>query len=147
MLRLLFWRSKSASASEPRRSGRAAASEPWIGVDLDGTLALHTGSSGPNHIGAPVPAMVWRVRAWLAAGYAVKIFTARANDPGSHELIRAWLVRAGLPSDLPITATKDYNLVEFWDDRAVQVALNTGRPACGSVSRFEPPAGFPTDRA
>ncbi len=145
MIRLLFRRPKrssvpgSAPASDPKRSRPAAASEPWIGVDLDGTLAHHTRLSGPGHIGPPVPAMVLRVRAWLAAGYSVKIFTARANDPACHDLIRAWLEQAGLPPDLGITATKDYDLIEFWDDRAVQVTLNTGRPAPGSISRFEPP--------
>lgn len=38
----------------------------WIGVDLDGTLAEYGGWKGADHIGAPVPAMLARVRAWLA---------------------------------------------------------------------------------
>jgi hypothetical protein len=29
---------------------------------------------------------------------------------------------------LPITNVKDYGMVELWDDRAVQVEMNTGRP-------------------
>lgn len=48
--------------------------------------------------------MVSRVRAWLEAGHTVKIFTARANNPASHEPIRAWLARAGFPPDLAITS-------------------------------------------
>jgi len=36
---------------------------PWIGVDLDGTLAHYDGWKGPTHIGAPIHKMVQRVRA------------------------------------------------------------------------------------
>jgi hypothetical protein len=49
----------------------------WIGVDLDGTLAMYNGWVDETHIGEPVPAMALRVRAWLAKGHTVKIFTAR----------------------------------------------------------------------
>lgn len=49
----------------------------WIGVDLDGTLAQYTTWKGPADIGAPIPAMVERVKFWLEAGYEVRIFTAR----------------------------------------------------------------------
>ena len=34
----------------------------WIGVDLDGTLAMYDGWVGVSHIGEPVPAMLQRVR-------------------------------------------------------------------------------------
>lgn len=51
----------------------------WIGVDLDGTLAHYDGWKGPEHIGAPIPAMVERVKAWLAEGKEVRISTARAD--------------------------------------------------------------------
>lgn len=36
----------------------------WIGVDLDGTLALYKGWSGGT-IGEPVPLMAARVKDWL----------------------------------------------------------------------------------
>ena len=42
----------------------------WIGVDLDGTLAHYEGWKGIEHIGAPVPAMLERVKNWLAEGKA-----------------------------------------------------------------------------
>lgn len=42
----------------------------WIGVDLDGTLAEYHGW-GNGEIGDPVPAMLERVKKWLAElGYS-----------------------------------------------------------------------------
>ncbi len=50
----------------------------WIGVDLDGTLAIYEKWIGAKDIGDPIPKMVDRVKAWLAEGkYDVKIMTAR----------------------------------------------------------------------
>lgn len=54
-------------------------------VDLDGTLAYWDGTVGNppgSHIGEPVPAMADKVRAWLAAGDRVVIYTARACNWG-----------------------------------------------------------------
>lgn len=103
----------------------------WIGVDLDGTLAVYSGWKGPTNIGAPVPAMLERVKAWLAAGQEVKIFTARVAcfEPYRSEVIKAvheWLESHGLPR-LDVTNVKDMLMLELWDDRAVQVEKNTGR--------------------
>ena len=54
--------------------------KPWVGVDLDGTLAVYDHWRGEDHIGDPVPVMVERVKAILKAGkYDVLIFTARAS--------------------------------------------------------------------
>lgn len=108
------------------------AHSPWIGVDLDGTLAADTGrqlwdSEGRPRIGAPVPEMVARVKAWLAKGFTVKIFTARASSGVQVAAIRQWLARRGLP-DLEVTNVKDFNMVMLWDDRCVQVERNSGRP-------------------
>lgn len=113
----------------------------WIGVDLDGTLAHYTGWKGENHIGAPIPLMVERVKAWRAAGREVKIFTARVAgdaqwigpmgipDPmtksEARKEIEAWSLEH-LGEVLPVTCAKDYGMVELWDDRCVQVAINTG---------------------
>mgnify|MGYP001573297464 CR=1 FL=1 len=106
----------------------------WIGVDFDGTLAEYGSWNGPLSIGTPVPAMVARVRAWLAAGCEVRIVTARANDPdpaGRSQAILAierWCERQ-FGQLLRVTARKDYAMMELWDDRAVQVEPNTGQPA------------------
>ncbi|WP_276200263.1 hypothetical protein [Chelatococcus sp. XZ-Ab1] len=107
----------------------------WIGVDLDGTLAHYDGWKGIEHIGAPVPAMLERVRAWIAGGKTVRIFTARVAcaEPERSEVVRVihdWLVQHGLPR-LDITCVKDLGMVELWDDRCVQVIPNTGRPVGG----------------
>jgi hypothetical protein len=110
----------------------------WIGVDLDGTLAEALPSNrtfGLEHIGPPVPAMLARVKAWLAEGRDVRIVTARANGDKSWcdeaaRYIHEWcLLHVG--QTLPVTCQKDYAMTELWDDRAVQVEMNTGRRVDG----------------
>lgn len=130
----------------------------WIGVDLDGTLAQYDGWKGCSHIGEPIPAMLARVKEWLANGVDVRIFTARIHhvelrtiqelaagefweirkegSPNWGELsdmraevlapINAWCEKH-LGQKLPVTSMKDFAMVELWDDRAVQVQINTGR--------------------
>jgi hypothetical protein len=115
----------------------------WIGVDLDGTLAMYDGWKD-GAIGAPIPAMVERVKRWLAEGKDVRIFTARVCvlDAVSHESgrradrefaeqqvtqIQDWCERH-IGQRLPVTNVKDFACVEIWDDRAVQVIINTGQP-------------------
>lgn len=114
-----------------RSSGKG---RPWIGVDLDGTLAEYHRWMGIEHIGDPVPAMLKRVKAWLAEGVEVRIFTARVCRPADRRAatrrIGDWCEMHGLPR-LPVTNTKDYGMIELWDDRAVQVETNIGRPADG----------------
>jgi aromatic ring-cleaving dioxygenase len=112
----------------------------WIGVDLDGTLAHYEGWKGATHIGAPVPAMVERVKRWLEDDqYSVKIFTARVGPHDGemvktskevqsiHTAIVAWCLEH-LGTELEVTCIKDYAMIELWDDRAVGVEANTGRP-------------------
>ncbi len=98
----------------------------WIGVDLDGTLAHFDHWRGPDSIGLPIPAMVKRVEGWIAEGREVRIFTARATEPRLIPPIKRWLKLHGLP-DLRVTNVKDFQMIELWDDRAVQVIHNTGR--------------------
>lgn len=112
----------------------------WIAVDLDGTLAGYDKWRGPGHIGEPVPAMVERVKKWLAEGKEVRIFTARVYVPPqftpgywervceaqeAREAIRAYCLQH-IGQELPITNVKDYAMVEQYDDRAKQVIPNTG---------------------
>jgi hypothetical protein len=116
----------------------------WIGVDLDGTLAVYEPGGyakyGPAHIGPPVPLMVKRVKAWVAAGKLVKIVTARVYTDGTparnddaitaRDAVSYWLIEhLGFP--LPVTCMKDYDMIELWDDRAVGVVPNMGLRADG----------------
>lgn len=111
-------------------------SAPWIGVDLDGTLALHPprGTFDPLVIGDPVPDMVARVAGWHAAGWEVRVFTARvcslvpvAERLKVHDAIRAWTLRH-VGVELEATAEKDFAMIQLWDDRAIGVFVDTGRP-------------------
>jgi hypothetical protein len=120
----------------------------WIGVDLDGTLAHYEGWD-EGKIGKPIAPMVERVKAWRADGYEVRIMTARVfpialvlangvlpgvTDPNPRQIeaskavvdIRRWCLEH-LGEHLPVTCQKDYSMIELWDDRAVQVEINTGR--------------------
>lgn len=101
--------------------------KPWIGVDLDGTLAYYKkGDYKKEIIGDPIPAMFDRVKIWIKQGKIVKIFTARAYDKKNIPLIKDWLKKVGLP-DLEVTNIKDPGMYVLYDDRAVQVQQNTGK--------------------
>lgn len=97
----------------------------YIAVDLDGTLARYDTWEGVEHIGEPIQPMLDRVKGWLKEGKTVKIFTARASMPGHEKPIQEWLEKHGI-GGLEITNAKDFDMVELWDDRAVQVVPNTG---------------------
>jgi hypothetical protein len=116
----------------------------WIGVDLDGTLALYDHWRGIEHIGDPIPVMLERVKQWLAEGKDVRIFTARVDggevavsmgDKNGEAHREVDKVRAVIEAYclkhvgkvLPVTNRKDYGMIELWDDRCVQVIPNTGR--------------------
>jgi hypothetical protein len=117
----------------------------WIGVDLDGTLADHywpeKGPYDPVRIGDPIPAMVEQVKAWIAEGHEVRVFTARVGPAGSapsdedfdlgpiYRAIWAWTEKH-IGTKLMPTCMKDYGMVELWDDRAVRVLHNTGARCC-----------------
>ena len=107
----------------------------WVGVDWDGTLREYHGWVGPDHSGAPIPAMVEAVKAWLAQGIDVRIFTARVWEDGTDErkatarLARLHIVKecvAMFGQPLAVTCVKDYGMVALYDDRAVRVKTNTG---------------------
>ncbi len=109
--------------------------QAWIGVGLDGTLAHGRTPAADHSIGDPVPLMVTRVKHWIEQGYKVKILTARAARAENIPAIRNWLQEHGLPA-LEVTHRKDLHMVEMWDDRAIQVVGNTGRPV--GKSRIAP---------
>lgn len=105
----------------------------WIGFDLDGTLAIYTHWQGINHIGDPIPNMVATVKRLLMQGQDVRIFTARAcgNQPTEQreaaiKAVQAWC-KKHIGQELIVTAEKDWDMIEFYDDRCVPVEYNTGR--------------------
>jgi hypothetical protein len=100
---------------------------PWIGVDLDGTLARVGGNGQGDKIGTPIKPMMDRVMQWIADGKTVKIFTARASSSNQVAAIKQWLAKHGLP-DLEVTNIKDMLMTALWDDRCVQVLTNSGEP-------------------
>ena len=112
----------------------------WIGVDLDGTLVIHDHNTfNPAHVGEPIQPMLKRVKDWLSKGIEVKIFTARvastsANREEARAAIKAWC-REHVGVELDVTAEKDYNMIELWDDRCVQVITNTGEPIVSKKQR------------
>lgn len=111
----------------------------WIGVDLDSTLAIHVDGQN-NAIGEPIPEMLERVKKWISEGITVKILTARAaasSYNGNTDLrdyyvneVKRWC-RKHLEKELEVTAEKDFYMLEFWDDRCIQVIPNTGIRADG----------------
>lgn len=103
-------------------------------VDLDGTLATYNGFKGNDHIGAPIPAMVKRVKDWLANGTKVIIFTARAHDPDAIPPVREW-IKEHIGQALPVTDRKDPRARAIYDDRAVTVQRNTGMILSSNVKR------------
>jgi hypothetical protein len=115
---------------------------PWIGVDLDGTLARDLGGSRWDEIGSPIEPMLLRVKKWIAEGHTVKIFTARASSPRQVLAVKKWLVSCGLP-DLEVTNVKDQRMIELWDDRCVQVTTNLGEPI-GPRTKSKPRHRRPT---
>jgi hypothetical protein len=77
--------------------------------------------------------MVAKVKQLLSSGQRVKIFTARVCSKHSPEeiaeataAIKEWCKEV-FGQELEITAEKDMYMIECYDDRAIQVELNTGR--------------------
>jgi hypothetical protein len=128
----------------------------WIAVDFDGTLAEYYEWVGWNVFGKPIPLMVERVRTWINHDVDVRILTARVGLPltnkynGSYKEINGFMgstckitgerfsdyrmiskiqdwTEQHVGKRLPVQCYKDVNMIELWDDRAVQVIANTGR--------------------
>jgi hypothetical protein len=102
-----------------------------IGGDFDGVLVEYHGFQGAGIFGAPIYLMINRVKAMLAKGKQVRIFTSRvapiypADIQINRDAIEKFCVQH-FHRRLPITCVKDQNCIEMWDDRAKQMITNTG---------------------
>lgn len=109
----------------------------WIGVDLDGTLAIYDGWKGLHHIGEPIKPMCDLVRGWIEEGHRVKIMTARVTHTGFDEdrnkreiqdviaTIDEFCIQE-FGTTLEVTNVKDFFMTVLYDDRAVGVVPNKG---------------------
>lgn len=107
----------------------------WIGIDLDGTLAVYTGWKGATDIGEPIAPMVEAVKEHMKMGREIRIFTARVSHDGSlarrkdaieaEIAIDSWC-RKVFGTTFKVTNVKDYGMVALYDDRCIQVHTNTG---------------------
>src|ERR1043165_1046227 len=100
----------------------------WVGFDFVGNISRR---DTPGHfeppfpLGEPIPEMIATMKSLLAAGIKVKIFTARALEPENIPAIQEWAERHGL-GRLDATHQKDYDLIRFFDDRAIPIMENAG---------------------
>jgi len=114
---------------EPGTEPVFVARKRWVGVDLDGTLSRDDAVGHllpPYPLGEPIPEMIAMVRSLLAAGVTVKVFSARACEPECIPLIQSWAEKHGL-GRLEVTNQKDFDLIRFYDDRAIQMVPNRGK--------------------
>lgn len=106
-------------------------SNGWIGFDLDGTLAKYDGWQGNNNIGDPILPILDLLLGFLAKGQEVRIMTARVssmnpNREEARKAIELWcFVHIGVV--IPVTAEKDFEMIDLYDDRCHHVEANTGR--------------------
>lgn len=121
-----------AGMTDEQRQVHYNTMKKWIGVDLDGVLAMWSKWCPAIEIGPPIPSMVTRMKKWLAADEDVRIFTARAFEldgsfiPGVVEAVQAYTLQH-VGKVLLVTNRKDYLCKQIWDDIAVTVERNTGR--------------------
>jgi hypothetical protein len=122
---------------DPGAEATFVSQKQWVGVDLDGTLS-RTDNPGhfspPYPLGEPIPEMIAVVQSLLQASVTVKIFSARACEPESVPIVQAWAEKHGL-GRLDVTNLKDYDLIRFYDDRAIQMVPNAGKSVSWLVRR------------
>ena len=107
-----------------------------IAIDLDRTLAdgsvVDVNNYRSDLIGNPIALNVERVKAWLAAGRKVVIFTARVHPRYglaevviAEKAIKEWCIEV-FGVELEVTCMKDPLFCEIWDDRSISIEPDTG---------------------
>lgn len=107
---------------------------PWIGFDLDSTLAMHESGASIDTIGEPIPLMIARLMHYLNENKVdVKIITARVSMHDDEmfrhmqrNLIEEWCYKH-IGRRLEVTSEKDFMMLYMYDDRCKQVIPNTGQ--------------------
>ena len=94
----------------------------WIGFDFDGVLSQpdRTKPYSLQDLGLPINEMVEIAKMFIEAGVSIRVFTARASEAHMIPKIQQWTQQYGLGM-LTITNTKDYGMLRFYDDRAIQI--------------------------
>jgi hypothetical protein len=107
--------------------GHLPRTRPWIGCDLDGTLAMYDGrNADAAESMQPVPEMVRKIRAHLDDGDEVVIVTARFHlGDAEVKRIQDWTEKH-VGQRLPVTASKDFAMLRLYDDRVIQIVPNSG---------------------
>jgi hypothetical protein len=122
--------------------GTSPKNDSWIAYDLDGTLAYYEDwETNEWKIGIPIPYMLQQLQEDLEKGYEVRILTARAgltaarNDKGQSatryykdkqvKMVKEWCLKH-LGVELVVTASKDFKMLYYYDDRCKQVVPNEG---------------------
>ncbi len=95
-----------------------------IACDFDKTIAFHV--DGQEVLGKPIPRMLRRIKAHLAGGENVEIFSARASNAKAIADIQDW-TEEHLGKRLPAGNVKKPYFYKFYDDKAEGVEPNTGR--------------------
>jgi hypothetical protein len=98
--------------------------EGWIGVELEGVLALRTSDGS---IGEPILPACSAVKALIAAGKDVRIVDALARVARRHAEIIEWCER-NLGAKLGVELGLRASMTEFWSARAVQMVPDKGVP-------------------
>jgi hypothetical protein len=108
-----------------------------IAIDFDGVL--HESSSPWTKAAevndGPTPGALEAVRSYLAAGYRVVVYSARATDPKGRAAILRWLSSHQFP---PMSVTHEKPNAELYiDDRGFQFTGNNW-PSVGYLKSFRP---------
>src|SRR5258708_2659092 len=105
----------------------------YYAIDLDGTLAEYHHDFKHDELGMPIHKTVSLIKEMLGQGYDVRILTARVgpqsddtNVDDVRTMIENWCLEH-IGTILIVQNHKCYEMIQLYDDRAIQVELNTGR--------------------
>ncbi len=89
--------------------------EHIIALDFDGVIHNYTEWTGPMPTGEPVPGALETIQWLQQAGYALFIFSTRAQHPMGKECVQEWMLDHGFPQ-LEVVSEKNHADL-YVDDR------------------------------